>query len=98
MRSQRLDRLPPYLFVEIDKAKESYRTSGREMLDLGIGDPDLGAPPELIASLRTALDHSGCHRYPPARGLPRLIEAVKSWAFRRYGLSLDSEEVLITSG
>lgn len=98
MRSHRLDQLPPYLFVEIDRLKESYRSSGREVLDLGIGDPDLGAPRELIASLRTALDRPEHHRYPPGRGHPRLIEAIRRWAGRRHGVSIDQAEVLVTIG
>lgn len=98
MRSHRLDQLPPYLFVEIDELKESYRRSGREVLDLGIGDPDLGAPPELVASLRASLDRPEHHRYPPGRGHPRLIEAIRRWAERRSGVSIDDGEVLVTIG
>jgi len=98
MRSLRLDQLPPYLFVEIDGLKESYRRSGREVLDLGIGDPDLGAPPELIESLRAALDRPEHHRYPPGRGYPRLVEAIRRWAERHHGVSIDGGELLVTIG
>lgn len=98
MRSHRLDQLPPYLFVEIDRLKESYCTSGREVLDLGIGDPDLGAPRELITSLRASLDRPEHHRYPPGRGHPRLIEAIRGWAVRNHGVSIEEGEVLVTIG
>lgn len=98
MRSKRLEQLPPYLFVEIDKLKESVLRSGRRLLDLGIGDPDLGAPGELVAALERALSDTSHHRYPPGRGLNRLIDSIRAWILRRYGLSIDPDEVLVTIG
>ena len=98
MQSDRLKRLPPYLFVEIDRRKVEYVRSGREVLDLGIGDPDLGAPPELVDTLRSSLDDIEYHRYPPDRGLPRLIEAIRGWALELYGVTLESDEILVTIG
>ena len=98
MQSDRLKRLPPYLFVEIDRRKAEYVRSGREVLDLGIGDPDLGAPRELVDTLRSSLDRVEYHRYPPDRGLPRLIDAIQGWAREHYGVSLVSDEILVTIG
>ncbi len=98
MQSDRLKRLPPYLFVEVDRRKAEYVRSGREVLDLGIGDPDLGAPPELVDTLRSSLDEIEYHRYPSDRGLPRLIDAIRGWAREYYGVSLESDEVLVTIG
>lgn len=98
MRSKRLDSLPPYLFVEIDRLKQEFRESGRDVLDLGIGDPDIGPPPELLEALRSNLAKSKHHLYPPDRGLPVLIDAVRGWAERSHGLSLDPSEILVTIG
>ena len=98
MQSDRLTSLPPYLFVEIDRHKAEYLRSGREVLDLGIGDPDLGAPPELVETLRASLDTLEYHRYPSDRGLPRLIESIQAWAEEHYGVSLGSDEILVTIG
>ncbi|MGD1049252.1 MAG: aminotransferase class I/II-fold pyridoxal phosphate-dependent enzyme [Candidatus Krumholzibacteriaceae bacterium] len=98
MRSKRLEQLPPYLFVEIDRLKDSVLRSGRSVLDLGIGDPDLGAPPELVEALARAISDTRHHRYPPGRGLVRLIDAVRSWALRRHGAAIDRDEVLVTIG
>jgi LL-diaminopimelate aminotransferase len=98
MQSDRLKRLPPYLFVEIDRKKGEYIRSGGQVLDLGIGDPDLGAPPELISTLRDSLDRIEYHRYPPDRGLPRLVEAIRGWAERSHGVSPGSDEILVTIG
>jgi LL-diaminopimelate aminotransferase len=98
MRSKRLEQLPPYLFVEIDGLRASYLQSGRSVLDLGIGDPDLGAPNELVEALGSALSKTAHHRYPPSRGLNRLIDAVRSWAATRHGAAVDRDEVLVTIG
>lgn len=98
MGSKRLERLPPYLFVEIDRLKASYARSGRKVLDLGIGDPDLGAPPELVKLLKTAIDRREYHRYPHDRGLPILVDAIRRWARRRHGVDLDRDEILVTIG
>jgi LL-diaminopimelate aminotransferase len=98
MQSDRLKRLPPYLFVEIDRKKTEYVRSGREVLDLGIGDPDLGAPPELVDTLKVSLERAEYHRYPSNRGLPRLIEAIRDWSSQLYGVSLDTGEILVTIG
>ncbi len=98
MRSKRLEQLPPYLFVEIDRLKESALRSGRTVYDLGIGDPDLGAPRELVAALERALSNVSHHRYPPGRGLGRLIDSIRSWAQGRYGVSIGPEEILVTIG
>ena len=98
MQSKRLGELPPYLFVEIDRNKEALIRGGREVLDLGIGDPDLGACPRLRDSLRTAIDNIEYDRYPSDRGLPVLIEAIRSWAKREHDTKLESDEILITIG
>jgi LL-diaminopimelate aminotransferase len=98
MRSKRLEQLPPYLFVEIDKLRESYARAGRALLDLGIGDPDLGAPPELVDALERSLRAGSHDRYPPGRGIPRLIDAVRAWARERHGVELNRDEILVTIG
>ena len=98
MRSKRLDSLPPYLFVEIDRLKQKFRESGRDVLDLGIGDPDLGPPAELLEALHSSLAEPMHHLYPPDRGLPVLIDAVQQWARRSHGVSLDPSEILVTIG
>lgn len=98
MQSRRLRELPPYLFVEIDRKKRAYAASGRRVLDLGIGDPDLGAPPELVAALSGALSVASHHRYPPSAGLPVLVEAVRGWARSIFGVAPGEGEIIITIG
>jgi len=98
MQSEKICRLPPYLFEEIDRLKESLLNSGKEVFDLGIGDPDLGAPRRLIDSLRRHLDDPQYHRYPPGAGLPALRASIRKLLNRRYGISIPDEEILITIG
>ncbi len=98
MQSKRLGKLPPYLFVEIDRSKEELIRSGREVFDLGIGDPDLGACVQLRDSLRSAIGNIEYDRYPSDRGLPVLINAIQAWAEREHHTSLESDEILITIG
>jgi LL-diaminopimelate aminotransferase len=98
MQSARLGKLPPYLFVEIDRRKSEYARSGGKVLDLGIGDPDLGAPEELRELLSEALGNRGYDRYPSDRGLPRLIEAIRKWALIEYKVELSPDEILVTIG
>jgi LL-diaminopimelate aminotransferase len=98
MQSRRLGQLRPYLFDQIDRLKESYFRAGKELLDLGIGDPDLGAPSILTDLLSAACKKREHHRYPPSRGLKMLIDAVRNWAGDFHGVKLDDDEIIITIG
>ncbi len=98
MRSKRLEQLPAYLFEEIDRRKAEFARSGREVLDLGIGDPDLGAPPELVKKLVACLDGRDVHRYPSGRGHPELVDAIRGWAKDIHGTDLGRDELLVTIG
>ena len=98
MQSKRLDSLPPYLFVEIDRLKRSFERSGRRVYDLGIGDPDIGPPSILTDALVSALGRPEHHLYPPDRGAPVLVEGIRGWAARRHGVELDPSEILVTIG
>ena len=69
--SDRLDKLPPYLFVEIDKAKRKARAQGRDIIDLGIGDPDEPTPKEVIDALYKAAQDPENHHYPLDQGVIR---------------------------
>ncbi len=98
MQSGKLGGLPPYLFVEIDRRREAFIRSGRKVFDLGIGDPDLGAAPELREALVKAIENRQYDRYPSDRGLPRLIDAIRGWVSKRWGTVLENSEILVTIG
>jgi len=93
--SERLSKLPPYLFAEIDKAKRKAKAEGRDIIDLGIGDPDLPTPRYIINALyKAALDPEN-HRYALDSGMPRFRQAIARWYEKRFKVELDPEtEVL----
>lgn len=88
-RSDRLGKLPPYLFVEIDRVKNELREAGADVVDLGIGDPDLPTFPEIVSELQTACADPATHRYPLQRGDPAFKQAIADWYEARYGVPLD---------
>ena len=97
--ADRLRRLPPYLFAEIDRKKRDVRARGVDVIDLGIGDPDLPTPPHIVRALQTAAANPEHHRYPSYEGMPAFRQAVARWYGRRFGVALDPEtEVLALIG
>lgn len=98
-RAERLKQLPPYLFVEMDRAKRELRASGADLVDLGIGDPDLPTFPEIVEALGEAAADPATHRYPSQRGDIGFRREIAAWFKRRYGVDLDPErEVLVLIG
>lgn len=89
--SERLKKLPPYLFVEIDKAKKAALDAGRDIIDLGIGDPDIPTPKFIIDALNKAAHDPKTHRYSLDQGLPEFREAAAKWYKKRFNVTLDPE-------
>ena len=87
--SERLNSLPPYLFVEIDKAKRAAKAAGRDIIDLGVGDPDQPTPQHIIDALKKAADEPGNHHYAFDAGLPQLRTDIAKWFSKRFGVTLD---------
>ncbi len=97
--ADRLNRLPPYLFAEIDRQKKEARARGVDLVDLGIGDPDLPTPAHVIDALARAAREPKNHRYPDYEGLLAFREAAAAWYGKRFGVSLDPvSEVLALIG
>ncbi|MBM3307328.1 MAG: aminotransferase class I/II-fold pyridoxal phosphate-dependent enzyme [Candidatus Eisenbacteria bacterium] len=94
--AQRLGRIPPYLFVEVDRAKRALTESGADLVDLGIGDPDLPTFPEIVSEMQSACADPTTHRYPLGRGEPSLRRAFAAWYEKRYGVALDPEREVVT--
>jgi len=87
--ASRIDKVPPYLFVEISRKIAEKKAQGIEVISFGIGDPDLSTPDSVVERLReTALD-SPNHRYPETAGLPEFRQAAADWYQRRFQISLD---------
>jgi LL-diaminopimelate aminotransferase len=92
----RLRQIPPYLFKEIDEKKEMVRARGVDIIDLGVGDPDLPTPSFIIERLKQAVMDPGTHRYPLYSGMHLFREAVARWYQRRFGVELDPETEVLT--
>ena len=95
-KAKRLTQLPPYLFAQLDLAKKEAQKSGKEIIDLGVGDPDLPTPSPIIEKLYQAAQESCNHRYPSYQGLFSFRQAVAKWYAKRFGVSLDPEEEVLT--
>lgn len=94
--ADRLKQLPPYLFKEIDRIKEEVKARGVDIIDLGVGDPDLPTPDFIVAALQRAVQDPSTHRYPSYSGMNDFREAVARWYQRRFGVSLDPEREVVT--
>ncbi len=90
--SRRLQKLPSYLFVEIDKAKREAKAAGRDVIDLGVGDPDTGTPQKIIEALKEASQYRENHRYALDAGLPQLRASIQEWFENRFRVSLDADK------
>jgi LL-diaminopimelate aminotransferase len=98
-KAERLKRLPPYLFKEIDRKKAEVKARGVDIIDLGIGDPDLPTPAHIIEALQAAASSPGNHRYPSYSGMLEYRAAVAGWYKKRFNVDLDPEkEVLALIG
>ena len=93
--SKRLRNLPPYLFVEIDKAKRKARQEGRDLIDLGIGDPDLPTPDNVIERLHQAAKDPKNHKYALDQGTPALRQGIADWYKKRFNVSLNPETEIL---
>ena len=91
----RLAQLPPYLFVEIDRAKRRLIEQGHDVIDLGVGDPDLPTPGHILERLKAGVDDPANHRYSFTEGLRELREAIARWYDRRFGVTLDAQREVL---
>lgn len=97
--AKRIDQIPPYLFAEIDRKKEEMKRKGMDLIDLGIGDPDLPTPKPIIERLKRGAEDPRNHRYPSYEGMIEFRTAVAQWYGRRFGVKLDpAKEVLSLIG
>ena len=87
--SERLERIPPYLFAELERKIAAKKEQGVDVISLGIGDPDTPTPDPVVDELATAAHDPGTHRYPSNRGRPEFRTAVARFYERRFGVELD---------
>ncbi len=94
--SERLKVLPPYLFAAIDKKKREKAAQGADIIDLGIGDPDLPTPEPIVEAAKIAVAKSEYHRYPSYEGMYVFRKAVVDWYKKRFGILLDPDKEVVT--
>jgi LL-diaminopimelate aminotransferase len=89
--AQRLSKLPPYLFAEIDRLKQDAIRRGMDIINLGVGDPDLPTPSHIVARMQEAAADSRHHQYPSYEGMLSFRQAVADWYSKRFGVTLDPQ-------
>ncbi len=94
-KPERLKKLPPYLFAEIDKAKRKARSLGRDIIDLGVGDPDQPTPRQIIDKLYEAAQDPANHHYSLDAGMRALREAIARWYQQRFNVQLNPDTEIL---
>lgn len=95
-RAARLDALPPYLFVEIDRRKRAAIEAGKDVINLGVGDPDRPTPGFIVERMQAAVADPKNHRYPFDEGVPAFREEAARWFAQRFGVELDWRTEVLT--
>jgi LL-diaminopimelate aminotransferase len=95
VKAERLQKLPPYLFAEIDKKKKAAIAAGRDVINLGVGDPDRPTPEPIIRSLQHHVENPAFHQYALDQGAPELRASIAAFCKRRYGLDLDPNSEIL---
>jgi alanine-synthesizing transaminase len=96
---RRMTRLPPYVFATVNKIKMEARRRGDDVIDLGMGNPDLPTPKHIVDKLIEAAKKGHNHRYSASMGITKLRHAICDWYKRRFGVELDpDEEAIVTMG
>jgi LL-diaminopimelate aminotransferase len=96
--NEKLKKLPPYLFIEIDKKKKEAMERGADIISLGVGDPDLPTPEHIVRAMQEAVVKPANHQYPFGAGLLRFRKAVTEWYKKRFNVDLNADEVCALIG
>ena len=93
--ARRIEHLPPYLFVEINRKIAEKRANGENIISFATGDPDIPTPEHIIEKLCIAAHDPVNHRYPESDGLPELRKAIAEWYMQRFGITLDPDKEVL---
>ena len=95
----RIERLPRYVFEEINQLKIQARHDGKDIIDFGMGNPDQATPEFIVNKLTETVNKKETHRYSQSKGIPRLRKAISDWYDRKYNVAIDPEnEAIVTMG
>jgi alanine-synthesizing transaminase len=97
LQFSRIRRLPPYVFAQVNALKMELRRAGEDIIDLGMGNPDLPTPKHIVDKLVEAAQKPHNHRYSASRGITKLREAIANWYKRRYDVDIDPESEAVVS-
>jgi len=96
---RRMNRLPPYVFASVDSLKMELRHKGEDIIDMGMGNPDIPTPKHIVKKLIEASTKGRNHRYSASAGIPKLRLAISNWYKRRFGVDINpDEEAIATMG
>ena len=95
-KARRIEELPPYLFAEIDRRKREALSHGVDLIDLGIGDPDIPTPPVIVEKLMESASKPVNHRYPNSSGMAEFRAAVANWYKARFDVNLDPTKEVVS--
>ena len=93
--ASRVESIPPYLFARIDKKKDEARQKGIDLIDFGVGDPDIPTPQNIVERMKEAVADPKNHRYPSYEGMLEYREAVAHWYEQRFGVHLDPQTEVV---
>ena len=94
--ADRIKDLPPYLFAAIDQMKQEAIRQGKDIINLGVGDPDMPTPAAIIERMKKAVENPRHHQYPTYDGMSSFRQAVADWYRRRFNASLDPETEILS--
>jgi len=94
--ADRLNKLPRYLFAELDRLKSEQIAKGNKVIDLGVGDPDLPTANEIVEALKVAAQDPSNHTYPSYSGMDKFREVVAEWFYKRFGVKLDYKKQVLS--
>lgn len=94
---QRISRLPPYVFAEVNRMKAEDRAAGRDIIDLGMGNPDMPPAKHIIDKLKETADNPRAHGYSSSKGITGLRKAQAAYYQRRFGVELDIDKEIVVS-
>ncbi|RJP71405.1 MAG: aminotransferase class I/II-fold pyridoxal phosphate-dependent enzyme [Candidatus Abyssobacteria bacterium SURF_17] len=94
--SKHMERIPPYMFARINQMKLHARREGKDVIDLGMGNPDRPTPPHVVEKLCEVVRDPKSHRYSASSGIPHLRRAIADWYQRRFGVDLDPENEVVS--
>ena len=95
-KARRINELPPYLFAEIDRRKREALARGVDLVDLGVGDPDIPTPAQVVEKLMESVSKPLNHRYPSSSGMPEFRAAVANWYKTRFNVELDPGKEVVS--